>query len=974
MRLRNSKWLLAAGLAAAGFLAWCSYAEWRQWWLRHQFHVEGLNLALPSQVYVLPSREINRQPAEAGENPAMSGDNSGRWLEFDIPHGTPLIRLISNASLQSRVASFQSPVPSLKSWPYAIEYQLLGPQGRVLKTGVYHFKGEQLVFLDQKTGQPIEVNFYLDRSLRPLGGRRFMLNLAEPPREINEFALRGSVTGAADPASAPPASPDISQADARWLRVRLHSSHPDLLEVAVRVHFQGRVPERKVGYLWNRLSDDQKRDLARGNVYSFEGLNEEEKRGLLRYRWAAAAPEGIPGPDFQRRTLFIRDDSENLRRHQEWEPMGIPLDAGHRAVLPLTNAGMTLVQLAIDQSEVSSLPKAECGRQKAECGMASAECATHWQRSALPLPHTRLWQGERRRVATNQFTWSGTNQFVVSSDHEGILEVSLPREISRQPTEADFEEEGKMKDGGWQPRGRDLEFSNLDLRSAIDSRGESRPVNLRAFQIAPGQTNEITPNPVHLLTFTASPTNAVEYAVDHAGSEPTLFRVDLRRSALPERDAPPASGVVHYELLANHVVQAGDVTLTNGLSAYDWGVTANGLTNVTEPHSLCFILPPTIRALRISSPQETILVNAYSRPSQLVKKVLIPEDHSPARSMNPGQPSWFAVRPPDHRQRQDAAQCSLVRVQPRPPETDPLVAAGLYEWESFLPDSPREINQQPAEAGENSAISGGEETHGQMILLPLPEGQPSRPGSQPFSFFSMNIGAEQPLRFQGEAWEQSVAPSLMLVADGESRGTATITLNGQTLFNSPLLSPVTQIRLGNLTVGEQRISVRADQPLTAYVNYLEPATSAAYLQRFCLRASTNVLRFPYVKRQAGEEMLVLRIFSPVETNPQPFEVRVKLKPSAPRGLGPFSEVTLLEREARVVPGANGRTRLVAAASAHLDDGRPLFVIVGSDFPPGRHELEVAMGSADSGNRWLTLSRTTPGLAEKLRLTSERRVD
>jgi len=44
--------------------------------------------------------------------------------------------------------------------------------------------------------------------------------------------------------------------------------------------------------------------------------------------------------------------------------------------------------------------------------------------------------------------------------------------------------------------------------------------------------------------------------------------------------------------------------------------------------------------------------------------------------------------------------------------------------------------------------------------------------------------------------------------------------------------------------------------------------------------------------------------------------------------------------------------------------------VGPDVPPGAHELEVTVVAPSA--RWFTLSRTTPGLAEKVELTSKPR--
>lgn len=821
MRMHHYRWLIAAGLVAGGVMAYQSRSDLQLWLRRHQLRIDRFQELMPSEIYPL---------------------ETNRWLEFDIPNHTQIARLISNASISSAPTAG----PDVR-WPYAIEYQLLGSQGRTNASGVYNFKAEHIVFLDQQSGRPIEVNSYLEHRLTPLDGRDWMLNLDEP-----------------------------AAAHAQVLRLRLLSRHPDLLEVGVRVYFRAAVPERKLPHLWDRLSEDQKRDLARGNVYSFDGLNAQEKYCLLRYHWAVAAPEGIPGRDFERRTLFTRDDTERLQEVKNWVPSGLAVDADHWGVLPITNApGASPLQF-VDFAAAAGT------------GVVST---------------TLLWHGERQpRIQTNYLRWSGTNRTVFAPDRDGYLEIR-----------------------------------------------SSRPVYVRAFQAAQGQTNEITPEPDHILTFMCSPTNSVEYDVDHVGQEPTLFRVDLRRS-LPSTNSPlTAPAVVHYTLLAENgkILQGADVTLTNGFSPYDWLVINNNLTNVTVPQSLCFHLPSTVRALRVSTPRDPLFVNAYSRPSQLAKTVRVPEDYRPVKPPVPPQPSWFTIRPRDDLQRRETGQTAIVCAQTPPPTCDPLVQAGQYEWDSFLPNT---------------------EARGQMILLPPTDSGPPRPDSLPFSYFPVAVGSEQQVRFQAQPALPQVEPTLMLIFTNRSSGSVTVTLDGQTVLDNRLDTPVTAVRLGDVNAGEHRLSISATRPVSAYLNCVEGATNTAYLQRFCTIATSNVLAFNYVKRQADAEFLVLWVFSPVTTNPQPFAVRLRLKTATPAGIGPFSQLTFTERDAQVTPGRVSGTWLVAGAPAQLDEGEPVFFPIGPDLPPGPYRIEVSVAGASP--HWLTLCRTTPGLAEKLKLTTQ----
>ena len=819
MRLRNYKWLLVAGLLVGGYKVYESFPSWQEWVRRHQVQAKGLDRTLSSQVYFL---------------------ETNRWLRFEVPKDASLVRLISNASPADQDAA----QPGIHR-RYAIAYELLNGSNGTNIGGVYHFKGERRLYVENESGDPVEINSYLGHGLSPLGGRGCDLKLGDP-----------------------------SQADSRVLRLRLHSSDPELREVAVRVYFRDRVPDRKVGYLWSRLSEDQQRDLAGGNVYSVEGITEAEKRGLLQHHWSAAAPTGIPGTDFERRTLHIRDDSERLRMLDHREPPGVPVDAAHVGILPVTNT--TVAQ------RIELIPGA---------GLSPTQVVSCELR----------WHGSGPGIETNSLSGSGPLQIPLAHRGDGFLEVAA-----------------------------------------------TQPVHARLLRDDADGITDITPGPVHVLTFTASPTNAVEYVFEHAATERTLVRIDLRRFTPAALPSTVADGVVSYRMLSgdDRVVQTGIVLLTNSLSPHDWLITNNVRTTISAPQSLCFNLDSSVRTLRIDSPHDTVFVNAYSRPAGLAKTVLVPEDYSPARRLRPSQPDWFGLRPLDHPERRAAGQFAHIRVQPLPPEHQPLIEAGEYEWESFLPESP---------------------ARGQMVLMPIPDGKAQRPENLAFSYVPLETGRDLRVRLQGQPWEREVTPSLMILYTGTLPGSSRITINGVTTLETPLLSPVTRLRLGSLDVTHHRLKVDVDGRASAYLNHVAEGASAAYLQRFCLQGSSNVLTFPYLKRQVGREVLALNVFSPVEPDPQPFRVLLRLKPGEPCRLGPFPELTVLEREARVTPNPDGRAWLVSAAAAELDAGRLVFLPVESDVPPGLHELELQILA--STPRWVSLSRTTPGFSPTLKLAS-----
>ncbi len=879
MRVHSCKWLVLLGLAAGSIKLYQSRLELQDWVRLHQFNVPGLDKALPSEVYFL---------------------EPDRWLEFKIPRDTPLLRVISNASV-----SPSQPFDPANQWPYAIEYELRGPSqpvthGTRLTAGVYHFKGEQLLFVDRTNAAPVELNSYLDRRMRPLSGREWVVNLQDQLLRHSEV-----------------------------LRLRLSSRHPDLLNVGVRVYCQTRLPQRKLTYSWNRLSEDQKRDLARGNVYGYEGLSDREKLFLVSTHWAVVAPEGVPGRDFQRRTLYVRDDSETLCEVKRWVPSGLLADPAHSAVLPITNGpGVCQIELT-DYSGTSALQPLVWPQPLANGPGFALRVMTN----------TLIWHPALQpRIDTNVLTWTGPNHILALTNQGGLLEIR-----------------------------------------------SSRPVYIRAFRVQPSLTNEVTPEPTHLLAFTVSPTNVLEYDIQHVQHTPTLFRIEVRRPNLtlaPALPVPAEAGETFgYAILddADRIWRTGVIPLTNIFSAYDWLVTSNGLADATEPISLCFVLPPTISTFRLLAPTGQFLANAYSRPADLQKRIQVPEDYSPFKAMAPDQPCWFVIRPRDHIERREAGQAALFRVQPRIPEYDPLVLAGQYQWESFLPES-------EGRAGEGSfALSSalradgrglGDQRgsfRGHMVLLPTYDRPPSRSDDLSLIYSPVKTGCEDKVQLVGGPWESQVKPTLVLAFEQVNGGSAKVVLDGKTVLDGRLDGAVSELRLGEVTVGEHALKIQAEAPLSAYLNCLDPGRpqGPTLLNRFCVMGSSNLLTFPYVKRQSGPEVLVLRVFSPVVSNgPGPFDVRLALKGAPPRALGPFDELTFFERAARITPGSEPRSWVVAAAHSRLDEGWPVFFPVGADVPPGQYTLEIILGS--DSPRWLSLSRTTPGVAETLALALQHR--
>lgn len=288
MRLHPVKLTLVAGLAMAAWIGVMKKPLWEQWLQRYRIRVEGLDTAKPSLAYLMDTQ---------------------RWLQFEIPGRAPQIKVISNATRPGSLAGFSPDT----EWSYAIAYELTDEKRQPICEGVYHFRSRLDLYTNRLDGVVSTANFFLLPNLAPLNSRIMMINMNDP-----------KIDGRA-----------------KYLRLRCQNKDADLQDVVLRVYFRSEVPERKLGYQWNRLSKDQKQDLAQGNVYSFEGLSENERLNLLRFHWSGAAPEGIAGRDYQKRTLFVRQDLEGAEAIPQSNPVGLPVASGQWGTIPLpAEAGM----------------------------------------------------------------------------------------------------------------------------------------------------------------------------------------------------------------------------------------------------------------------------------------------------------------------------------------------------------------------------------------------------------------------------------------------------------------------------------------------------------------------------------------------------------------------------------------------------------------------------------------------------------
>ena len=90
------------------------------------------------------------------------------------------------------------------------------------------------------------------------------------------------------------------------IRLREYRLGPGVQRILARVQERRPVAERELQIGWDRLSEQEREDLAAGSALDPELLTEQERRALLLARWNPVGPSGIRGRDYLQTMLYER--------------------------------------------------------------------------------------------------------------------------------------------------------------------------------------------------------------------------------------------------------------------------------------------------------------------------------------------------------------------------------------------------------------------------------------------------------------------------------------------------------------------------------------------------------------------------------------------------------------------------------------------------------------------------------------------
>ncbi|MGB5774955.1 MAG: hypothetical protein WBP89_09850 [Sedimenticolaceae bacterium] len=471
------------------------------------------------------------------------------------------------------------------------------------------------------------------------------------------------------------------------------------------------------------------------------------------------------------------------------------------------------------------------------------------------------------------------------------------------------------------------------------------PLVVRAWGGGADTRRELTPQPLRLRAYLVDTGAALPVDVDHVGSSATPFRVDVR-SRLPVSE-PLRQRKLNYAFLdaSGRRIGGGRLNLDLVPSPFDRLSQAEPGIQLSEPLRFYFALSPEVAQVRFTA-QDELLLTTYTRPPDLVHRVRIPEDYQDVAADLDRQPAWFLVRPADEERLRREFHTAMLTLQPRPPETDPRLLAGDYDWTLYQP------------------VGSWRARH---ILVPRREELPLRDRSRGAVYRELTGGRPQRVHFRSPSGLRAVQPSLLYLREQGTPLDVQVKLGDRLHNATQIAGRHGELQLPAVGPISTHLTIDAGESVRWFINQTDTETPA-FLRRLAMQLGEDGLTFEYLKQSHAAEVLSGELYL---TSPARVGLRVSIAGAAPTGSEPRREWTFHERLYDIRPEGGEQVPILNSSKRPLRAGQRFFLPLGSDLPPGRYTLSFSLQHADEG--FLTLYQLTAGQAD-LRAFSREPVD
>jgi hypothetical protein len=450
---------------------------------------------------------------------------------------------------------------------------------------------------------------------------------------------------------------------------------------------------------------------------------------------------------------------------------------------------------------------------------------------------------------------------------------------------------------------------------------------------------EITPKVSNVRLYKSN-TTSVGYRVNHLNKDNTPFKIVLRTF----EDLGEQKVSFRFFGEREQVLKQGELVVTNLKSDYD-RLNLPVERSISDPSNYYFNLPRSVKRIEVFA-ENTVWIAAYTRPNNLAHLSRYPYKLENSTNQIKDPPGWFFVRPINWKEYVTKGLSSLLSVQPRPPEIDPILMEGQYHWESFIPTG-NWRGRELLVAFDNKLVDSTSSAENKFKLI------------LDASNLNSQLELESVVDFKGVEGEVLVTPELIFSQDQAEKLTITLWLDDKVHFQKTVYSRDGMLNLEPVKIGKQKIKIKLNKPADILIDQLAKVEKG-YNKRTAIQLGDAPLVFNYLK-QNSEELLAFRVFGEKDdVDPQKLTIRIKGNNNT--DIGPFKSWTIKDKKYILEAGDGAHAKVLYAKNNLLGPAKLIFIQLGDDMPNNKsYKIEVELAQGEGG--YLIMTRTIPGIFE-----------
>ncbi len=243
-------------------------------------------------------------------------------LTFSLAEQPLAIRILSNAMINKKDANTDS------FWHYTVKYQLVDKEGNIIKQQEYYHRSKILLTKEYATGKTVNRYFLMDKDYLPTSSNEIII-YNTPPYKTHT------------------------------VRVTISSKDKDIQQVGFRFYTKNIIADKHITYAWNSLSDEEKKEKAKSNIYAPVLLTENEKYQLLKYKWKPIGANGIEGISYLSDKIYLIEGDNIDKTEDDLVSYQIQADLHHHAIYAIPHSGgkitLHIEELELDRNDKERL-------------------------------------------------------------------------------------------------------------------------------------------------------------------------------------------------------------------------------------------------------------------------------------------------------------------------------------------------------------------------------------------------------------------------------------------------------------------------------------------------------------------------------------------------------------------------------------------------------------------------------------------